>query len=174
MKPPQQTLLQKIHSLPEETRRLLALLSTALSGIIVIFLLGATMQARLAHPIAHNNIPHLTPPSHTTTLDDAVTLSPIEGIRDSFASLKGILLPKDSRKDSTTTGDEKGLLQTTGILLHDLLVNVGNRIIGGWLVVWHTTHNPDIQNIITKKMIFGAAALDRGFEQLSRYMNDPF
>lgn len=174
MKPPQQTLLQKIHSLPEETRRLLALLSTALSGIIVIFLLGVAMQARLAHPTAHNNTPHLTPPSHTTTLDDAVTLSPIEGIRDSFASLKGILLPEDSWEDNVVTGNEKGLLQTTGIFLHDSLVNVGNHIIGGWLVVWHTAHDPDIQNSITKKMIVGAAALDRGFEQLLQYVNGPF
>lgn len=152
----------------------MAFLSTALSGIIVLVLLGATINMRLMHSSTSATAPRLTPPSHTTTLGDAEALSPIEGIRDSFASLKGILLPEDSPEDSAVAGHEKGLLQKIGILLHGSLVGVGNRIINGWLVVWHTARDPDIQKIITKKIVFGVAALDRGIEQLSQYVNGPF
>lgn len=171
---PRQTLLQKIHSWPEETRRLMAFLSTAVSGIIVLVLLGATINMRLTHPPASVSVPRMTPPSHTTTLGDAETLSPMEGLRDSFASLKGMLLPEDLSENNVVAGHEKGLLQKTGILLHDSLVGIGNYIIGGWLIVWHTARDPDIQKIITKKIVFGVAALDRGIEQLSQYVNGPF
>lgn len=107
-----QTFLETIRALPEEARRLLAGLLFVVAAIIIFSGWSITMSSRLTVISGETVSPAtLIGP---TDLEDVPqgeeTLSPLEGITESFRSLQSVIGPTDTGKSglaSITTFFEK-------------------------------------------------------------------
>lgn len=106
------TILETIRSLPEEARRLLAGLSFVIAAIIIFSGWNMLISSRLTTLSSETVSPaaSINSGNFENTLQGEETLSPLEGITESFKSLRSVLGPKNEERNglaSITTFFEK-------------------------------------------------------------------
>ena len=120
--------IEKIHELPEQTRKIAAGFSIVAAGILAIFIMHANITAQLAENTQNEEINQA---QSTGTIAQTMQ-TPVEGLAESLASLRKIL------PSSKTDVSHKGLTEKTKEMLNAPFAALGR----GFSILWNYFDTP--------------------------------
>src|SRR3989338_10095517 len=120
--------LEKIRSLPEEGRKLLAIILFVLSAMLIFFVWSASMSSRISSVIQEKPLASQTPEAvrQERPQEEETALGPLAGVTESLRSIKNVASVMSFHRGEVKEAGK--LLQKTGETFNTVLNKIANYL----------------------------------------------